>query len=125
MRVLRARFASTNARKLDAEKGVIMEKGPCCYERGCESVEGSKRSETYIRYAEHLWPACTEERCLWCDCKECLWRTLQAVKRHEEYLASQIEARYPATEAIMHRCFDCGTSRAENPTLPLCDCIPF
>lgn len=102
-----------------------MGKGRCCLERGCETAEGRKRSEPYIRYAEHLWPACTAERCLYCDCAQCLWRTLQAVKQAEESIDREMEARYPQSEAIMHRCFDCGISLAENPTMQPCDCIPF
>ena len=100
-------------------------KGRCCTERGCETAEGRSRDYPYIRDAEHLWPACTASRCILCDCRDCLWQTLQAVKRAEEEYRREREARYPYRETILLRCDDCGVSKSENPSLPPCDCIPF
>ena len=100
-----------------------MGKSKCCEEQGCE---GRKR-EPYIRHAERLEPVCTADRCAYCDCARCLWRTLQALKRLEAAKAQEEKERIARAEIEMRlrRCWDCGVSLSENPASPPCDCIQF
>jgi hypothetical protein len=104
-----------------------MAKGPCCLERGCETAEGRKRAYPHIRFAERLEPPCTADRCAWCDCARCLWRTLQALKRLEAAAELEEKERIARVELAvrLRRCWDCGVSLSENPATPPCDCIQF
>ena len=107
---------------------------PCCGATGClldpkAMIESRGTTETPIRDADQLANPCAADRCAWCDCKECLWRTQQeSAREYREWRRKQDEKEKEGRLSIersllLRRCSECGISRSENPSMPPCDCI--